>query len=567
MLPSWWERWPGRLEFELGELERVGVPYERDEAAFQAGVVQLVVHPEVDGERLRLLAVFPHSYPDFRVEVYADDLGLAHHQHPFAKNLCLVGRDTGNWRPSYTLAKVLTEQLPTVLRTGRSGDVAAVEGLEEQQAEPFGDYYPYDYPAILSVDGAWALDPAVQRGELLIGIEEIAPTIRGVVLEVRDDSGQRLVSADEALHRRYPQTHRLTGRWLRVNEPIREADPKRFWETIGRHDPWVTGLRWQHVGRQGIGVVGAVFPDETGWRRTGDGWVFAVRVERGPHYFARTGHVGRQDLAARVPELALLAECKVAVIGLGALGMASALAFARAGVAKIRALDFDIVDPGTSPRWPFGLGAAGLPKTAVLERFLAQRYPYTNVKPYFHRIGAARRHGQPAAGDPDAKVLGEVLDGVDLVYDATAEEGVHPFLNRLCREAGIPYVGVSGTNGAWGGVVVRTRPGAGCWHCFLAELDEGSIPSPTEAPGDRVQPAGCASPTFTGAGFDLEPIALMGVRLAAATLAGAAPGGYPDAGWDVAIGDFRDGEGRPIPPRWQTFRLNKRPGCPACGGR
>lgn len=451
MLPPWWERWPGRLERELSELADVGISYERDEAAIAEGVIQLVVRPEIDGEQLQLVAVFPDFYPDFRVEVYADDLGLAHHQHPFAKNLCLIGRDTANWRPSYTLAKFLSEQLPIVLRTGRSGDAAAVEGLEERQAEPFGDYYPYDYPAILSVDGGWALDPAGRRGELLIGIEEKAPSIRGVVLEVRDDRGQRLVSADEALHRRYPRDRCLTGRWLRTDEPIRVADPRKFWDAVGQRDAWVTKQTGQAVGSQGIGVVGVIFAEETGWRQSGDGWAFAVRLHRGPHCFARTGYAGRQDLAARVPELAPLAERRIAVIGLGALGMPSALAFARAGVAEIRALDFDIVDPGTAPRWPFGLGAAGLRKTAVLEGFLAQQYPYTNVKSYVHRIGAARRHGQLVTGDSDVKVLGEVLDGVDMVYDATAEQGIHLLLDRLCRQFEIPYVSVWGTNGAWGG--------------------------------------------------------------------------------------------------------------------
>lgn len=88
---------------------------------------------------------------------------------------------------------------------------------------------------------------------------------------------------------------------------------------------------------------------------------------------------------------------------------------------------------------------------------------------------------------------------------------------------------------------------------------------PVKGPENWVQPVGCSNPTFTGAGFDLEQIALTGVRLAVGTLAGATPDGYPDADWDVAIADFRDEDGRAIPPQWRTFPLPPRSGCPECG--
>lgn len=579
MLP-WWERWPGRLEDELNRLDRAGIAYELNDDAFRAGVVRLVVNLEVGDEHHRLVVDFPELYPDVRFEVYAPDLNLAHHQHPFAKNLCLLGRDSGNWLPSDTLATFLQERLPIVLQTGRSEDAAEVAGLEEEQAEPFTDYYIFQPSAMLLVDSSWVIDPTIPKGKLLIGIVSYGPSLRGAVLEVSDEYGVILARADEALVRRYASASKLRGRWIRSAAEIRKEHGKGFLAELNACDPRILTTMWQPVGKRQVDIVGVLFPEETAVRQTGDGWVFLERVRdrgnRSDSTLIRAGYAGRRDLAARSPELAMLGERRVAVFGLGALGMPSALALARAGVGELRVLDFDTVDPGTTSRWPFGLEAAGRLKTDVLKDFLAVEYPHTVVTPYAHRLGGLRF----LPPDPsnlasarilppefsDSHVLESIFDGVDLVYDATAEEGFHPILDRLCRERGVPYIVVSGTNGAWGGTIVRTRPGTGCWHCFLAAQLDGTIPVPVEAPSGHVQPVGCASPTFTGAGVDLEAVAQMGVRLSLGTVVGARPDGYPDSDWDVGVGDFRSGEGQLIPPAWQTFALAPRPGCAICGG-
>lgn len=567
MLEPWWERWPGRLEWELEALDRAGIPYTRDRLAEETGVIQLEVRPVIDGKQHKLIAFFPDTYPEFRFEVFAPDFDLKHHQNPFTKSLCLIGRATENWQPEDTLAGFLCERLPIVLSTGRSDEASTVAGIEEEQAEPFSDYYRYHPPSMILVDGAWALDPAVSNGKLVLALEGSPPYIRGAVLEVQDERGKILVGAEDAIARRFASSQRLQGRWVRSDQEIRQCDGKPFLKDLRVYDPRIADPRWQPLGGRQVDVVAVVFPEETRWRQTGQGWVFLERVrvakEEPVCHFVRAGYAGRQDLAARVPELAPLAECRIVVVGLGALGMPSALALARAGVGELRCIDHDIVQPGTTPRWPLGLGAVGFPKAVVLERFVAEQYPYTRVKPFTHRIGSVRG---PKPEASDSAILAAALDGAHLVYDATAEEGVHSFLDRLCRKLGIPFVCLWGTNGAWGGTVLRIRSGTGCWHCFLAGLMDESVPSPAASPDSLVQPIGCANPTFTGAGFDLESVALMGVRLAVGTLVGGMTGGYPDVDWDVAVGDFRNHDGQSIPPRWQTFPLRQRLGCRACDG-
>lgn len=579
MLAVWWERMPERLEWELGALRAAGIDFTVDEEAREAGFIRLDLWPVINGEPLHLVATCPDLYPYFRFEVSAPDLDLEHHQHPFAKNLCFIGRATANWHIRYSLAGFIQERLEGVLEAGRSDDPDAVVGIEERQAEPFGDYYSYQRDALVLVDSGWSLPPEIPGGRLVIGVAERATRlVRGVVLEVHDADGTVLAKADPALARQYPR--RLRARWLRCPGPVREGDPRRFLDSVVDRAPQLGWPEWRSVDDGRVDIVGVVYPEEVAWREAGDGWVFLVRHEgsratgrggrrRGRErasgiYLARAGRAGRGDLAARVPELAPLAERRVALFGLGALGAPSALALARAGVGGLRLLDQDIVEPGTTVRWPLGLPAAGLTKVADLVPFIAAHYPYTEVKGWDHRLG-----GVADRPFPDRLILEEMLDGTDLIVAATAEVGVHHALTDLARERGIPYLYTYVTHGYWGGLVARVRPGltAGCWGCLQHAIDDRTIPPIPADPAEPIQPVGCANPTFPGAGFDAEQIALAAVRLAVQTLTAGAGGGYPDADWDVMTVKLRDHDGRGLAPSWDTHPLARHPGCRACASR
>ena len=525
--------------------------------------------PAVGGEKIFLVARFPDFYPYTRFEVEAPDLNLPHHQAPFGKNLCLVGLATENWRTTDTLADFIRDRLPNVLKGGRSDDKAEASGLEEHQAEPFSVYYSYQQDAMVLIDGGWKIDSDVSAGELVIGISEDANLVlRGAVREVRDDHGRVLARIDPALERLFPKT--LRCRWVRQDEPIREEAPDQFWARLRALDPSLSDPRWRDrwtdVKDGRISVAGVLFREEVGWREKADGWVFAVRLQargqRGERvYLARAGRAGRGDLAARVPELAGLREGKDAMFGLGGVGWPSALELARNGVGQLRILDSDFVEVATTVRWAFGIPAAGVYKAIAVKNFIDAHYPYTEVIPYVHRIG-----GVLGGGRSDLEVVNEILDGVALVYDATAEVGVQSLLSDIAAERRLPYVCVSTTQGAWGGLVARVRPGrtAGCWRCLQHALTDETIPPPPAAPENGVQPAGCASPTFTGASFDIEEVSLCGVRLSASTLLGAGGTAYPEADWDAGIVSLRDGSDgnrRLIAPHWETLPLDKHPSC------
>jgi hypothetical protein len=230
----------------------------------------------------------------------------------------------------------------------------------------------------------------------------------------------------------------------------------------------------------------------------------------------------------------------------------------------LRILDYDFVEPGSVVRWPIGITAAGHRKTLKLLETISFNYPYTKVTSYNWKLGATRDQGKH-----EDEILDEMLDGADLVYDASAEYGVQRFLAWLAAKRGLPYVGIQSTPGGWGGIVIRIRPNTteGCWQCLQWALyAEGLIPTPSfDERGDQLQPAGCADPTYTGANFDLMPVAMSGVRAAVSTLCIGQEASYPEMSWDVAVLDLRSKTGQAIAPTWRLFPLNKHPRCEICG--
>jgi hypothetical protein len=265
----------------------------------------------------------------------------------------------------------------------------------------------------------------------------------------------------------------------------------------------------------------------------------------------------------------------IAQFGAGCLGAPSAFEFARASVRRLRLLDHDTVDPATTMRWPLGVMMAGAYKAPLLANFLQAHYPYVSVSPEIWRIGAPRGISPDGVLNPDSEedVIARMLDGASLVYDAAAEWGLQYFLSDIARAHGIPYISVQGTAGGWGGVIVRIRPETeGCWVCLQhwrgVPLAKGGIPAPAadDANGD-VTVDGCADPTYTGANFDLAPVAMLGVRTAISTLTAGDEGGYPATTWDVAVLSMRTPDGTLTLPEWTTHQLRRHPDCAACRAR
>jgi hypothetical protein len=563
VIPLWWDQFPGRLQAEEQALSAHGIVVRRDDKAFRRGVLRLeLTLPQASWLTENLVAVFPDTFPYLRPEVYAPELRLAHHQNPFNRNLCLLGRATEYWTPSTTLADLLQSQLPRLREVLETDECADIAGLEDPQGEPLTAFFEYESEAVILIDSGWIIPQNISAGELGIRLldEQMTP-LRAVVLRVTSDAGDAIAHAPFGAN----DAVQLVGRWARIDEPVVEDDPEQFLNVAGlraamNRTPW----------NQDLQILGITFPEELGYKRTGSGWVFIVRRRgnakgfRPGHNvkttFVRSARLGIGDLSARVPSFGLLQRATIAVFGAGCLGAPSIVEFAKSGVGTIHFLDCDVVEGATIVRWPIGLPAVGRDKVKMLAHHLNTQYPWVKFR------GAAHKLGRADAPTPERTVLADMLKGVDLVYDATAETGLQYLLSELARQRHIPYVSVDATRGGWGGTVARltNAPGTACWGCVQLGIEEGEIPKPPEDVTGSVQPEGCQQITYTGSHVDLQEIMLQGVRTAISTVMPKWDPAYRDFQWDVGVLSLRDDAGLRTEPRWSVHRVAKRNDCSVC---
>lgn len=458
------------------------------------------------------------------------------------------------------MASVLFERIPLALAAGSASDPTVVAELEERQAEPLSYYLEYTAGGVVLVDSEWQLGDT-RAGRLVLTLEPGAWPLRGAVAEVWTDATMIAVAHQAVLGSFGPQAQPLQGRWARLSKAPPGADATAVLAAVTGEHPHLVRPVWKQMGQQLVDVVGVVLAEEVGWRTSGEGWLFLIRYQdragRPPRtrvQMIRGGRAGLSDLTPRIPELRALGTKAIAVAGLGALGAPAAIEFAKAGLGRLHLLDFDHVEAGTTPRWPLGLQAVGHQKVQALGGFLAAQHPYTTTLVWQHQIGA------PSAGDHELELIDGFLDGVSLLYDASAEIGVQHFLSDIARARGLPYLCVSATHGAWGGIVARIDPDSGgCWICLQLALDDGTIPVPPRDPADLVQPAGCASPTFTGSGLELGFVALAGVRTAVGYLG--VESGFDWSEHAVTVVSLRDGVGNLIAPSFHTYPLARHAKC------
>ncbi len=500
---SWYIARPEDLKKEEEALAAVGVEYTIDTLAGSQGILKIDLTIEAGNpyfgltsrsEPLGLEAIFPDNYPFFRPEVFAHNVDLPRHFNPFSKNLCLLPRPTDHWEPEWTLAAFLQSQLPKVFEKGTITDPATIAADPAEQAEPVSVYYPASVHPVLFDATVFDLitdvpDELIQIGKIKVGLECASFTSRMAVVESFTMDGKMVGQLPEILKKKFSKT--IEGVVLRLSVCPPHGDP-------AQDLPWLRKLVGQHAGSLTLNrkplslqggemlksIIALNFPEEVapGAQMT-RGWLFLIVSEfkekiavpkkkpliqrREKVAFSKVARLGEEELQIRVPEVAGLRQHKIAIVGLGALGGPSVIEFARNQVGELRLLDYDVVEPGPTVRWPLGLASVGLLKSEALHSFLAENYPQTHVVPFYHRIGAIRDF-QPSAKWSEQEVMDRLLDGVSMLYDASAESGVNHFLSEFAKAKGIPYVSLHATPGAWGGLVMRVVPGKtkGCWMCL-----------------------------------------------------------------------------------------------------
>lgn len=275
---TWWQRFPERYEYELRALDTADIRWNRDEEAFAAGLLRLNLQVDMHGKRLPLRVTFPDLYPYFRFEVEAPTLSLPHHQNPFQKNLCLMGRSSFYWHTSDTVAGVLGEQLAKVVSTGNAEEAEPTRGLEQEQAEPFSDYYPCAASMVV-LHGNMPLSETHHRGTFRVvtagppGRPSQHRFMRGVLATLWGAEREVLFEASPQLTQAYSGSD-IEGFWARLSAPIPHAD-QSFLEELLRRVPHARTARINRVSDGYLQVWGVAFPEESLWRGSdGLGWVF-----------------------------------------------------------------------------------------------------------------------------------------------------------------------------------------------------------------------------------------------------------------------------------------------------
>ena len=185
ILRPWWEKWAGRLEFEIKELETAGFQVTLDQKARDENrVIVLYIRKAPDGdikelihsEELCLKVVFPGTYPYLKPIVFTEnDIPLIYHMNPFHKNLCLLPMATEYWNDEDTVAGMIHRQLYKTLKAGLTQDPVGVKELEFPQGEPETAYFSYASGTSVLYDSSWDIGKTTNKGFFKLGIHPQFP--------------------------------------------------------------------------------------------------------------------------------------------------------------------------------------------------------------------------------------------------------------------------------------------------------------------------------------------------------------------------------------------------------
>ncbi|MFD1640740.1 SAMP-activating enzyme E1 [Halohasta litorea] len=159
---------------------------------------------------------------------------------------------------------------------------------------------------------------------------------------------------------------------------------------------------------------------------------------------------------------ARLLDSEVLVVGAGGLGAPVLQYLAAAGVGTLGIVDDDTVERSNLQRQVIHSdGDVGTPKVDSAESFINTLNPDVTVETYETRLTASN--------------AAEIIDGYDLVVDASDNFATRYLVNDVCRLAGIPI-----SHGAiykFEGQVTTLVPEGPCYRCLFPEAPEpGTVP-------------------------------------------------------------------------------------------
>ena len=159
--------------------------------------------------------------------------------------------------------------------------------------------------------------------------------------------------------------------------------------------------------------------------------------------------------------MALLAQRRVAIVGLGSGGGAVALNLAMSGARHFMLVDAECLEGGNVLRHVADRRYLGRPKVRAVADLVLQRNPQAQVET---RVGRIEQHL-------------DALDGIDLLVAAVDTEPARHLLNEAALERRLPAVYAGVYERGVGGDVALLRAGEGpCYACWATELRDQEEP-------------------------------------------------------------------------------------------
>lgn len=257
-----------------------------------------------------------------------------------------------------------------------------------------------------------------------------------------------------------------------------------------------------------------------------------------------TGVLGEEGMA-------LLAQRRVAIVGLGSGGGAVALNLAMSGARHFALVDDECLEEGNMLRHVADRRYLGQPKVSAVADLIRQRNPQACVGTRVGRIGQNL----------------DALDGIDLLVAAVDNEPSRHLLNEAALERRLAAVYAGVYERGVGGDVAVLRAGEGaCYACWAAELRDD------EAPGDQPD-YGMLGPDGTlaaepGLWLHVTRVAAVQAQLALNELLRGSPAHEELPGNTVIVANraLEIVEGRMTLPHgaiWAT--IERKPDCLVCG--
>lgn len=214
----------------------------------------------------------------------------------------------------------------------------------------------------------------------------------------------------------------------------------------------------------------------------------------------------KEDLFSRARgllETGKLATLTVLIKGQGSVGSTVTRLLAQSGICRFILLDNDRLTVANLIRHEGGLSYIGRFKTRVMAELIREKNPYAEVYTFEQKLKPHNRD-----------FVRTLVREATVCIDTADEREGRQLLNRLCLEEKKPLIIGGAFRRAYGGQVLRIRPGeTPCYQCFAQLFKKDSNPYPTSET-ERAAYSDLPVPIEPGLSIDIDPISHMTAKVA-----------------------------------------------------